>query len=319
MTPDLLELRPVGRSALTVTSLGLGTAALAVPYGAPGAERAAPPRAVAADAVAAALDAGIQLIDTAPAYGDAESIVGDVAGDADCRVATKLAIPRDGWLALDGAATRSTVRASAESSLRALRRERLDLLQIHNADIELLGRSHVVQAIEELRSEGLVALIGATVYGEDNALAALDLEGIDVVQVAHSALDRRAERSIVPRASAAGASVMTRSALLRGVLTPAGRDLSGVFAPLREAADAFRVAIGAGWEELPGAAVAWAATRPGITSTIIGPRDAGELADLLAGAEAFLTTARDIGIDWWRELAPELLDPRSWPQAQVGV
>lgn len=311
----LVETRALGRSGLRSSSLWLGTAALAVPYGAPGAERPPPARTVAARTLKAALAAGITAIDTAPAYGQAEALVGDVAGAADCLIATKLAVPPEGWAALDGRATRAAVRASAEASLRVLRRERLDLLQIHNATAEILEWGAILAALEELRAEGLVAAIGATVYGEADALAAIASDEIEVVQMAYSALDRRPERRALPAAAARGTAVTVRSVLLRGVLSAAGRPLAGDprLAPLAAAAEAFRRAVGASWEELPGAAVAWAARRPGIDAVVLGPRDAEELTELLAGARRAEAAVAAAGDGWFTPLDDALLDPRGWP------
>ena len=311
----MIEPRPLGRTGLTVSSLGLGTAALAVRYGAPGAEREPPDARGAERAIEAALEAGITIIDTAPAYGDAEALVGRVAGAAPCVIATKLAVPADGWDALDERATIAVARASAEASLVALRRDRIDVLQIHNATAGLLERGAVPAALEELRADGVIRATGATVYGEADALAAVACPAIDVVQVAHSALDRRPERRVLPAAAASGTAVTTRSALLRGVLSERGRDLdrAGPFGPLGAAADAFRRAAGVSWERLPGAAVAFAAARPGIASVTLGPRDAGELRELLDGAAATAGAVAAAGAAWQAELPGALLDPSRWP------
>ncbi len=276
---------------LELSPFGLGTAALVLPYGAPDAEREPPDRASAARVIEAALAAGVALIDTAPAYDGAEALVGDVAAGAPCVIATKLA-PGD-------------VRASVEASLAALRRDRIDLLQIHNATPALLA-GEVVDAIEELREEGLVHALGATVYGEAAALAVIAEPRLDAVQIAYNALDRRAERAVLPAAAAAGTTVIGRSALLRGVLSAAGRSLRGVFHELAAAADDLRGAAGVEWDELAGTAVAFAAAQPGIASILLGPRDAAELQQLLAGGP--LPPAG------WRANVPEgLLDPSRWP------
>jgi aryl-alcohol dehydrogenase-like predicted oxidoreductase len=295
-----------------IERLGLGTAALGVPYGAPHAERDAPPAAEAAATLEAALAAGIRLIDTAPTYGGMEALVGAVAGDSDCVIATKVA---------------GDVRASAENSLRALRRDALDLLLIHNATAATIERGEMTSALAELRREGLIRAAGATTYGEVDARAAIACDELDVVQVAFSALDRRAERVVrgagVARGAAttviagvargAATTVIARSALLRGVLTARGRDLNGRFAPLREAADAFRAAAGVTWEELPGAAVAYCVRRPWIARTLLGPRDRRELAALIAGATRF--AGAEVADGWQRELPEDLLDPRHWEAA----
>jgi aryl-alcohol dehydrogenase-like predicted oxidoreductase len=255
----------------------------------------------------------VRVVDTAPAYGEVEALVGAALGVRDdCAIATKLAIPPAGWEALSPAEVRGHVRASAAASLRALRRERLDLLQIHNATRALVRSGPVVEALAELREEGLVRRLGATVYGEDDALAAVADPLLDVVQIPYSALDRRPERRVLPAARAAGTAIVARSLLLRGVLSPAGRSLRGLFAPLRRAADGVRVALGASWEELPGAAVAYAAARPGIACVLLGPRDIPELSALLDGVARFGATASaaslpDAALPGW------LLDPSAWP------
>jgi aryl-alcohol dehydrogenase-like predicted oxidoreductase len=310
---------PPGISSDTDFRLGLGTAALAVAYGPPGAELPAPEAALARRTLLCAWERGIRFFDTAPAYGDAEAIVGAaLGGREECTLATKLAIPAGGWPALSPRQTRAHVRASALASLRALRRERLDVLQIHNAERSLIRRGAVLEALAELRQEGLVSSIGATVYGEADALAAIAAEELAGVQIPYSALDRRPERRVLPAAAAAGKAVVARSLLLHGVLSPAGRDLRGPFAPLGEACEEVRGAFAVRWEELPGAAVAFVASRPGIACALLGPRDEAELRALLDGAEHFRQQAAS-----WRapahRLSPSLLDPSRWPaEASVG-
>ena len=263
----------------------------------------------------------MRFIDTAPAYGDAEALVGGaIAGAGDCLVATKIAIPAGGWETLDATATRDHIRASAEASLRALRRDVLDVLALHNAEQALVAPgSAIVAALGELCAEGLVRVAGATVYGEDAALAAIACEQLGVVQVAINALDRAPEARVVPAALRSGTALVARSALLRGVLTPAAQRLSGPFAPLREAADRFRAAAGAGWDELPGAAVAFLLGRPGLSCVLLGPRDAAELGALLDGAAGVRrrhgAARRGLG----RRAAAELLDPRRWPALEAAL
>ncbi|HEX3693130.1 MAG TPA: aldo/keto reductase [Solirubrobacteraceae bacterium] len=293
-------------------ALGVGTAALAVPYGAPGAERSAPERSVARRVLLVAAERGVRFVDTAPAYGEAEELVGAALGACErCALATKLAIPSAGWDALGPSEVRAHVRASAEASLRALRRERIDLLQVHNADERLIRRGAVAEALSELREQGLTAAIGATVYGDAAALAAIASPAFDVVQVAYSALDRRPERRVLPTATVAGTAVIARSLLLHGVLSPAGQHLDGAFAALADAANVVRLALGASWEELPGAAVAFVASRPGIDCALLGPRDERELDALLDGIERFGRIAANSDLPE-PELAERLLDPSRW-------
>ncbi len=313
------EAPPPGEALPSRTVLGVGTAALAVPYGAPGAERLPPSADDARRTLRSAFERGVRFFDTAPAYGEAEALVGAALRGCDgCVVASKLAHPAGGWEALSPKETAAHVRASASASLRALRRERLDVLQIHNAQERLIRRGAVVEALAELRRQGLVARLGATAYGEANALAVVAEPLLDVVQVAYSALDRRPERRVLPAAKEAGKAVVARSLLMHGVLSSAGRELSGSFAPLSAAAETARQDFGVSWEQLPGAAVAFIAARPGIAHALLGPRDEAELAELLEQAERF----REVAPGWqpaMPSLADWLLDPSRWPaEARSG-
>jgi len=306
MASEILDMRsPV---------FGIGTAALAVPYGAPGAKRPAPDPAQARRVLRAAVDRGVRFVDTAPAYGESETLVGNTLGDLDdCLIATKLVTPAGGWDALSPRETRAHVRASVEASLRALRRERLDLVQIHNAQESLVRRGAAGEALAGLRQEGLVASAGATVYGEADALAVIGCPAFDVVQIAFSLLDRRPERHTLRAAAAAKTAVVARSLLLHGVLSPAGRGLEGRFAALGAAADAARGALGASWEQLPGAAVAFVANHAGIACALLGPRDELELTALLDEATFFGDTVIGLQLPM-PELPDWLLDPSCWPE-----
>jgi aryl-alcohol dehydrogenase-like predicted oxidoreductase len=301
-----------------IDKLGIGTAALAVPYGAPGSERLPPDPALARRTLLAAVERGVRFVDTAPAYGDAEALVGAALGEREeCVVATKVAIPSGGWEELSSQEIRAHIRASAEASLRALRRERLDVLQVHNADEALVRRGAVGEALGELRDAGLVVMTGATVYGEADALVVIASPAFDAVQVAFSALDRRPERRTLPAAAAEGTAVIARSLLLRGVLSPAGRGLDGPFAPLATAADAVRRAFDASWEELPGAAVAFVLARAGVSRALLGPRDESELVALLDQAERFRDAAAKLELPP-HDLPDWLFDPSRWTQ-EAGV
>jgi len=303
----------------TWSKLGIGTAALTIAYGPPGACRPAPNRTQAQRVLCSAIERGVRFIDTAPAYGESETLLGHIVGGRDdCVIATKLAIPHAGWNALPTSATRAHVRASVQASLRALRRPSLHVLQIHNADAELMQRSALPEVLAQLRDEGLVEMLGATVYGEAAALAVIETAQFDSVQIAYSALDRRPERLVLPAAAAANKAVVARSLLLRGVLSSAGSALGGAFAQFGVAVETVRRALQVSWEALPGAAVAFVASRPGIACALLGPRDEHELTQLLDQVERFGETAAGLQLPTV-DLPERLLDPSRWPmEAAVG-
>lgn len=300
----LFEKRRLGRSRLRVSSIGIGTAALAMAYGPPEAAQPAPSRGEAVAALRLAFDSGVTLVDTAPAYEGAEAFVGEaIRGRDETLVATKVTL-RDGG---------SGVRASVERSLKLLGRDRIDLLQVHNASTEVVRDRAVLRELSALRAEGLVGALGATTYDEDSALAVIGSDTFESVQLPYNGLDRRAERRILPEADKSGCGVLARSVLMRGLLSPAAQSLPRGWEPMRQAIDDFRRALGAEWDELPAAALAFVASAPGVACAITGPRDGAEFSRLIDGAHRFAERGAHVRSTEPPDIDPRFLDPRVWP------
>jgi aryl-alcohol dehydrogenase-like predicted oxidoreductase len=300
--------RPLGRTGLTVSALSLGTAALGRAYGiaAPG----APLHRDEHDATAlirAAIDRGITLVDTAPAYGDAERIVGAaVERRPDVLVATKIS---------SDCRSAAAVLASVESSRRALRRDVIDVLQIHNATRPLIDESQITDGLVDAKARGLVRVLGVTVYDEEAALAAIRSGAFGVVQVAFNVLDQRMIRSVIPTAGASGVGIVVRSAFLKGALTRRARWLPEPLAPLRAAATRVRDEIAQGsWDALPSIAIRFCLSTAHVSSVLAGVTTVGELEAAVAAEAAGPLDPRSmaqaaalaIGED-------ELLNPSRWP------
>ena len=139
------------------------------------------------EALERALELGVTYFDTAPAYGNgaSEAIYGEVLGDLgdDVFVATKVTTDV------------SDVRASIEGSLERLKRDALDLVQLHgdsysNAQVEaFLGPDGLVSQLEALRAEGMIRHIGFTTEDNNCALYRLINSGrFDVVQMCYNLL-----------------------------------------------------------------------------------------------------------------------------------
>jgi aryl-alcohol dehydrogenase-like predicted oxidoreductase len=195
-----------GATGLRVSRLALGTVELGLDYGiAAAGERLRPSFEDASAVLHRALDLGINVIDTARAYGEAEEIIGRA-----------LAGRRRDFVLVTKAAS-GDVRASLEESLHRLRTDYVDVLMLHCRADEMPDRAMVPDGLP-------VRFVGASVYG-----AAVP-EGFDCAQVAWSALDRRAEA-----APYGEMGLMARSVLLRGALTFRHVHLPPELAPVREA------------------------------------------------------------------------------------
>ena len=171
------------RTGRSTTRLGFGGAAIGLTNYL-GQYDAAAQRDAAIAVVRRAADAGVTYFDTAPGYGGglSEEIFGEALAGRDVTIATKVPL---------NAAT--NVRAAFEASLRRLKRDRIDLLQIHGGSIDeatcaaILGKGGMLEQMQALRREGLVAAIGFT--SEDNNAAVYDLiesGGFDTVQLAYN-------------------------------------------------------------------------------------------------------------------------------------
>ncbi len=309
-----MNYRPLGRTGPTVSALSLGTVALGVDYGiaAPG-DFGRPAEEDAVRLVRAAIDRGVTLFDTAPAYGDSERILGRaIGGHPDVIIATKV-----NPAAFGGADLGRAVAASIDASRRALGRDALDIVQIHNATPEMIAGGAVTAALVEARRRGWVRIIGASVYGEDAAMAVVESGEYGVLQVALNALDQRMIGRVLPAAAAAGLGVVVRSAFLKGALTPKAQWLPESLAPLRDAAARARdLMAGGSWDALPAAAMRFCLSVPNTASTLTGARTLDELEAALAAEAAGPLDGRTFEHAATLALTDErLLNPSYWPVA----
>ena len=175
-------------TAQTVSRLGFGGATIGLTnYLGQYDAAAATNRDAAMRALQLALARGVTYFDTAPGYGKglSEELMGEaLAGRTDVVLATKVKL----------SSTRE-VRASVEASLRRLRRDSVDLLQIHGGSLDteavsaILGRDGMLAQLRRLRDEGLAKAIGFT--SEDNNRGVDDLidsGGFDAMQIAYNLL-----------------------------------------------------------------------------------------------------------------------------------
>ncbi len=307
-----MRIRPLGNTGLCVSEVALGTVELGMDYGFRGSEGfQRPERSDAVRLVRRAVDRGINLIDTAPAYGQAEEIVGEaLAGMADRPyVATKITISERGA----PGERRQALMQSIESSLRALRVETLDLVQIHNATPPVLADEDSLAALERAKDRGKIRFLGASIYGEEAALLALQRPSMMTVQAPFNLLDRQMEGRVFPAAAERGAGILVRSAFLRGVLTAQVRSLPPALDPLRQAAVRAMETAGIPPERLAALALRFCISTPQVASVIIGVRSEEELEVNLAAVEegpldgAALDRLRGCALD-----GEPLLNPTNW-------
>jgi aryl-alcohol dehydrogenase-like predicted oxidoreductase len=154
--------------------------------------------------------AGGTIIDTAPSYGQAEAIVGDIVARAGLRPHTFLATKLEDY-------ARATGQRQLQDSLRNLRTDKIDLMQLHN----ISDPHQDLGMMREWKAQGICRYIGiTTTYHGDFAAAeaVLRREKPDFLEIDYSIEDREAEKRLLPTAAELGVAVLTAEPLGRGRL-----------------------------------------------------------------------------------------------------
>jgi len=197
-----VERRELGKTGMSVSVLGFGGSEI-------GYER------VSARAVArllqGALDAGLNVIDTAECYDNSESLIGRaLAGRRDEVFLFTKCGHAAGWGRADWRA--KPLLASIERSLQRLRTDRVDLIQLHSCELATLRRGEAIEALEQARARGLARFIGYSGDGEA-ARYALETGRFDTLQTSVSIADQEAIELTLPLARARQVGVIAKRPL----------------------------------------------------------------------------------------------------------
>lgn len=256
-----------------------------------------------------ALDAGINIIDTADRYsqGGSEELLGKaLAGRRDDVVlATKFNGPMGDDPNRRGNSRRWIMRA-VEDSLRRLRTDHIDLYQAHRPD-DSVDLEETLSALTDLVRSGKVRAIGSSDFPASMQVEAQwtserrGLERFRTEQPTYSILNRGIEREVLPVAQRYGLGTLVWSPLAGGMLT--GRFRKGQQTDLARATmfrhnqderriDAVEQIVALSEESgirMTHLAMAFAIAHPGVTSALIGPRSMEQLDDLLEGVDVALS------------------------------
>lgn len=314
-----LERRFLGNTGLKVSPIAVGTVALGMDYGIQvPREFGRPCQRDALYLLKRASALGVNLFDTSPSYGSSESLLGLALGkEINCTFATKVPVPRNsrGEL-ISGPSLFRVIQASLERSLKALCRDVLDIVQIHNVTAEVIARGEVTEALQRAREEGKIRFLGASVYGEEAALAAIQANCFDVLQVAYNLLDQRMARRVFPAVQEAGMGLLLRSVFLKGALTRKGRYLPEELKDLSVAADRARGLCNDSWESLPHTALRFSLSVPQASSVLVGVRTIRELDEAVqASGQGPLPGAVLARADRLATSQEQLLNPSYWSVA----
>lgn len=309
-----LETRRLGNSELEVTRLGFGSWAIGGGDWLFGWGDQDPKLAV--EAIVAAVDGGINWIDTAPVYGGgiSETIVGQaIQALGPSRrpiIATKCGRVMRDPATIDKVLKRESILAECEASLERLQVDCIDLYQLHwpepDADIEE-GWS----ALVELKQQGKVREIGVSNHNVSQMERLQRIHPICSLQPPYSMLKRDIEQEILPYCEQNQIGVISYSPLAKGLLT-------GSFSLQRAAeldskdhrsrdpqfqspnldvhlglVDCLRDVAKRSNRTLSQLAIAWVLRRSEVTAAIVGARNPGQIVDLLS-TDQWQLSAQDL-------------------------
>src|SRR5689334_20197886 len=212
-----MKTRQLGKSGLSVSTLGFGCMGLSYGYG---------PATDTADAVRlirAAFDLGITLFDTAEAYGPFvnERVVGEALAPVRDRVviATKFGF-RDGDAAKGLDSRPEHIRQVADEALGRLRTDRIDLFYQHRVDPQV-PMEDVAGTVKDLIRDGKVKHFGLSEAGVDSIRRAHAVQPVTALQSEYSLWWREPEKEILPVLEELGIGFVAFSPLGKGFLTGA--------------------------------------------------------------------------------------------------
>jgi aryl-alcohol dehydrogenase-like predicted oxidoreductase len=184
-----MERRRLGRTDMDVSALGFGGSEI-------GYEGVS--QRIATRLLNAALDAGLNVIDTAECYADSETLIGRAVSGRrrEFHLFTKVGHAA-GWGRADWRP--AAILKSIERSLGRLRTEAVDLVQLHSCSEGVLRRGDAIAALETARQRGLTRYIG---YSGDGAAArcAVETGRFDTLQISVSIADQAAIDAVLPAA-----------------------------------------------------------------------------------------------------------------------
>jgi aryl-alcohol dehydrogenase-like predicted oxidoreductase len=233
-----MRYRKLGRTNFEVSEIGYGA------WGIGGKQWLGGTDDESVKALRRAIDLGLNLIDTALAYGEghSERLVGQVVRDTRQKiyVATKVPPKNLLWPARPGIPIADVfpyryIMECAEESLKNLQLPVIDLLQLHVWNPEWLDSDDWRRAFADLKSSGKVAAVGISIndHAPDSALDIIRTGLIDTVQVIYNIFDQTPERQLFPLCQAENIGVLARVPLdeggLTGNITPATKFPEGDF------------------------------------------------------------------------------------------
>ncbi|MBI5174253.1 MAG: aldo/keto reductase [Candidatus Melainabacteria bacterium] len=215
-----MKYRDFGKTGIKVSEIGFGTWAIGgnshgMSYG-PTDDKAS------TDAVMKALDLGLNFFDTADVYGwgHAEELLGKCFRGRRDRIILAAKVGADFYQGTGFQTfTPEYIRFALEKSLARLQTDYLDVYQLHNPPLKLLGNEATYATLKELKKEGKIRAWGVSVFTAVEGITAINVGHPDCLQIAYNIFSFRPAEQLFPLAFEKGCAIIAREPLANGFLT----------------------------------------------------------------------------------------------------
>lgn len=304
-----IEYRALGKTGIRVSTVGFGGSEIGY-------------QAVAQKAVDkilnTALDAGINVIDTAECYADGEALIGKAIAK---RRAEVVLMTKCGHAPPGSAPERAPDYAQADwepamlarsiaRSLKNLRTDHVDVIQLHSPPIATLRDGRAIEVVQKARERGQARFIGCSA-DSDEAVYAVESGAFDTVQISVNIADQEAIELVLPKAAARGMGVIVKrpiaNAAWRHGIQPPGDSYARPYWDRLQVLD--YDFIRGGVEDSAAIALRFTLGTAGVSTAIVGTTRPERIADNIAHANAGPLPAAEYEAirARWRSAAP-----RTW-------
>ncbi|WP_026462098.1 aldo/keto reductase [Adhaeribacter aquaticus] len=210
-----MQYRKLGKTGFEVSEISLGTWQVGGKWGDPFSHENAD------EILNAAIDAGVNFIDTADVYGDGESekAVGRVVRSRSERVFVATKCGRRLQPHVNEAYQPAAIRKFVEDSLQNMGLETLDLIQLHCPPTEVFYRPEIFEVFDRLKEEGKILNMGVSVEKVEEALKAIEFPNVTTVQIIFNMFRMRPAELFFQEAKRRDIGVIVRVPLASGLLT----------------------------------------------------------------------------------------------------
>lgn len=311
-------MRTVNIKGLDISVLSLGTVQLGCDYGINNAD-GKPSMEQAFGILNAAMETGVNTLDTAAGYGDSEAVIGswlktvpEAKRPFICTKAKHLDHTSLNSL-------RESLKASVEESKRRLGLEQLPLLMLHSCDEYLCDEENMKICFKELKENGDILYSGISAYAHHDYGKIAD-SGFDATQIPLNIFDwRQIDNGGLKRLEESGMIVFIRSVYLQGLVFKKPEDLDSRMDFAKETLVKFRALCSKYGMDPATLSLSFILSLPGVTSLVLGAEKIEQVkqnAELFAKAKVLSDVQMDEIHENFKDTEFRLLTPSEWFNAQ---